>query len=304
MGTLQLQQKRGDEQWNPLSPFNENMQKIEDAFNSLENNSIAVCHATVVDDLIIAITRNNPDGEVLRFFAPTTYKEGMAFKVDGKFATARTVGGNSLPNGAFAVGMWVFCIYENDVLTMYVSDATGGGGSSINKKDIIDLMYPVGHILITMNESDPNVLYEGTTWERFAQGKTLFGYDSEVAYFNELGKEGGQYEKVYEHTHDITGLFAGNNTSSRSMDGGTEAQNVITYNRFESSSTAPSVTLRQPAYGHNFWQNGTTNFGVNTRESAISRVGFADIYGELGEATGSLNTLSPYITTNIWKRTA
>lgn len=61
-----------------------------------------------------------------------------------------------------------------------------------NINQMYDLIFPVGSII--GNESkdfDPNEVYQGTTWVRYAPHRALFGYDATNSDFNEGGKEGG-----------------------------------------------------------------------------------------------------------------
>ena len=44
---------------------------------------------------------------------------------------------------------------------------------------LIDWIYPVGHVMITVNPYyDPNKIFKTHSWIRFAQGKTLVGVES------------------------------------------------------------------------------------------------------------------------------
>lgn len=61
-----------------------------------------------------------------------------------------------------------------------------------------DLIFPVGSII--GNESkdfDPNEVYQGTTWVRYAPHRALFGYDATNSDFNEGGKEGGSRDHYH-----------------------------------------------------------------------------------------------------------
>lgn len=64
-------------------------------------------------------------------------------------------------------------------------------------KSLLDLIYPVGSLYISVNETSPAELFGGK-WERFGQGRTLVGVDTAQTEFNAPGKTGG------EKSHKLT----------------------------------------------------------------------------------------------------
>lgn len=97
------------------------------------------------------------------------------------------------------------------------SDSTGSNGDMYIaleggdfKKDIVDLIYPVGSIYISMNPADPSTLFGGT-WEAFGQGRTLIGAgtgdDGSRSLSFTAGGTGGEYKhtltigEMPSHTH-------------------------------------------------------------------------------------------------------
>ena len=44
-------------------------------------------------------------------------------------------------------------------------------------QEIVDLIYPVGSIYISLNAKNPGTLFNVGAWEQIAQGRTLFGAD-------------------------------------------------------------------------------------------------------------------------------
>lgn len=67
-------------------------------------------------------------------------------------------------------------------------DALEQAGRSIS----FDNVYPVGSIYITTSNVNPGNYFTGTVWERFAQGRTIFGLDEGISDFNQSQKKGGQ----------------------------------------------------------------------------------------------------------------
>ena len=60
---------------------------------------------------------------------------------------------------------------------------------------LIDWIYPVGHVMITVNPYyDPNKIFKTHSWIRFAQGKTLVGVDPSDVDFKTAEKTGGGEE--------------------------------------------------------------------------------------------------------------
>lgn len=74
---------------------------------------------------------------------------------------------------------------------------------------LIDLLLPVGSVRVFVSDINPNNLYRGQTWERFAKGRTLVGVDEGDDDFVE-GKSGGEKEHLLdvtempEHFHPLT----------------------------------------------------------------------------------------------------
>ena len=109
------------------------------------------------------------------------------------------------------------------------SDSTGSNGdmyvaleSGDFKKDIVDLIYPVGSIYITMNSTNPSTLFGGT-WEAFGQGRVLIGAgtgnDGSTSLSFTAGGTGGEYKhalttsEIPSHTHRFRGTTEANNHS-------------------------------------------------------------------------------------------
>ncbi|MDO5597264.1 MAG: hypothetical protein Q4F92_02835, partial [Acidaminococcus sp.] len=63
-------------------------------------------------------------------------------------------------------------------------------------KDLIDILYPVGYIITLTGDQNPNTLWAGTTWERYAAGRVLMGagtyIENGVTYTYTNGATGGE----------------------------------------------------------------------------------------------------------------
>lgn len=77
----------------------------------------------------------------------------------------------------------------------------------IDLSSLWDQIYPVGSIYITVNATNPSVLFGGT-WEQL-KGKFLVGVDSSDTDFETSGKTGGEkthtltVDEMPKHTHNL-----------------------------------------------------------------------------------------------------
>ena len=139
-------------------------------------------------------------------------------------------------------------------------DKIGG----IDKAQLLDLVYPIGSLYMSMNETNPNELFGGT-WERI---KDRFIYANGDA--TASGVTGGSAV----HNHGLGSGFATMNIG----DGGIQYQEK-----------------QVGAWGTNAAMNiGTSYDSYQTKSWGIS----------LGGSTDNGNNIPPYITAYIWKRTA
>ncbi len=148
----------------------------------------------------------------------------------------------------------------------------------VNDKKLIDLIYPVGSIYISVNNVSPQ-LFIGGKWEAFAQGRTLVSVDASQTEFNVVNKTGG------EKAHTLTvgelasheGHMYGNNASSGYANRGGDTNSY-----YMSSSIAGLGAYENRPY---------KKIGNEMVMVGFSRGG--------GEAH---NNLQPYITVYMFKR--
>lgn len=138
------------------------------------------------------------------------------------------------------------------------------------KSAIVDLIYPVGAIYISVVSTSPATLFGGT-WAAFGAGKTLVGLDASDAAFDTVEETGG----AKTHTHALTSATA----QITSASDGIRLKRVskeFTPNRIF-SATSPTDTA----------------FSTSTSVSTA-----------LAGSTDAGSSLQPYIVTYMWKRTA
>ena len=144
-----------------------------------------------------------------------------------------------------------------------INDNEIGAYSTWSSKKIIDAIYPVGSIYMSVNNVNPSELLGGT-WVAWGAGRVPVGVDPTDKAFNTVEKKSG--EKVH----------------------------VLTQ-----SELPPTLNFKTDSIGFQVYGEGTnqgeevgTAFGTNTSLTLINSGG--------GQAH---NNLQPYITCYMWKRT-
>ena len=155
-----------------------------------------------------------------------------------------------------------------------------GESAFLDEKDIVDLIYPVGSIYMSVKSTSPATLFGGT-WVRWGNGRVPVGVDTSQTEFNSVEKIGG--EKTHTITEDEMPThqhFADNNNGEEKLTG-----NVGNMGFSASSDEGASY-----CYTLNWgYRSSRTDTGIKTAAS-----GGSDPH----------NNLQPYITCYIWKRTA
>jgi microcystin-dependent protein len=159
-----------------------------------------------------------------------------------------------------------------------------GGGS-----DVVDLIYPVGSIYMSVNNVNPATLFGGE-WEQI---KDKFLLSSGDVYTN--GVTGGSADAVVvshthsqtNHTHGMAHTHSHNHKAISYATNGGSGSNRRTPNGYGASG-----------------QDGVFNTDTDaTASSKTTTDGAAANIQSAGES-GVGKNLPPYLTVNVWKRTA
>nr|DAU02560.1 MAG TPA: baseplate wedge protein [Caudoviricetes sp.] len=166
-------------------------------------------------------------------------------------------------------------------------------------KDIINIIYPVGSVITLTNDTDPNEIYQGTTWVKMDAGRVLvsagtYTEDGET-YTYTLGDKGGEakhqntIEEMPAHGHAAS-------ISSTSLYG--EYHNSLGTDLSKSSRGIIGIigTSQYRINGDrdSRWPDG---FSVNASHGHTISVNNAG-------GGSKVNNLQPYEVVNYWKRTA
>lgn len=154
-------------------------------------------------------------------------------------------------------------------------------------KDIIDIIYPVGFVITTTGDQNPNQLWAGTTWERYAAGRVLMGAgtytENGVTYTYTNGATGGEVK----HPLSVDEMPAHSHSASSSTDG----NHAHTF--YLAADGNPDNGKKGANTGHA--STGTTSYaGNHSHTITISSMG----------GNGSHENRQPYVVVNFWRRTA
>lgn len=163
-------------------------------------------------------------------------------------------------------------------------------GGSINKQEIINTIYPVGSIYITLNAISPNNLFEGTTWEQI-QDTFLLASSSTVT----ANSTGGNKSLVLTvdnlpaHNHVIGPAATIGETSvshTHTYFGSTESQSINHIHSVSLTTSSKSI-----AHTHTVSKKGNASLSGFMERDSSTEIGFA--YGNYG-----YNNYSSYTTSS------
>lgn len=221
------------------------------------------------------------------------------------------------------------CVYSSDKGNMY---KIGDGVKTWSQLDynfieLIKMLYPVGHILITTDSTNPGTLYPGTTWESWGSGRMPLGIDSSNESYNAPGITGGSYDttlavanlpshthSIDDHKHSLTITKHSHSVSITTSKDGTHDHRTTRI----SGMYAEGAKSGGPVS----WDNNNNLIAATNVDTSDSGAHTHKVSGDTGEAkdtitmantsltaksTGSgtaFSNMPPYITCYMWRRTA
>lgn len=167
--------------------------------------------------------------------------------------------------------------------------------NKVSKSELLDLIYPVGSIYLSVNSVNPKTLFGGT-WAKI-EGRFLLGSSSGYS----LGHTGGEAThtlttmEMPSHTHSFTGEsrttdYEGNH--SHRLGRGAASSDKQTFSQYDNTGHYTLTDSGARTMGH-------TVYAGNHLHT------FTPI-GRNSETGGSYphNNMPPYIVVSIWERTA
>ena len=159
---------------------------------------------------------------------------------------------------------------------------------------LLNLVFPVGSIRMTVSAADESV-FLGGTWVRWGTGRVPVGVNTSDSNFNTVEKAGGASThalaaaELPAHGHSFSGTVTVNAGGSHTHTASAGAYKVGSgsgssyYYMTNNGSTSPQTTDSNGSHSHSASVSGTT--------------------GNTGSG-GAHNNLQPYITCYFWKRVA
>lgn len=183
-----------------------------------------------------------------------------------------------------------------------------------NNSSIVDTIYPVGSIYMSMNDTNPETLFGGT-WEKLAGGRCLVntGYldddGSNESERVELGKYGGYKDtQLVNHDHEFNHQHYLNNDSiiSGSFNGGQHGYLTYVLNSGVSRFKVAPSTASNARYVLGGKSGATSadasGLTFSSYQNQMSHTTTNDS-GGVRDRDNNAN-YQPYIGVNMWKRTA
>ena len=168
-------------------------------------------------------------------------------------------------------------------------------------KDLIDILYPVGTLYTTTGSQNPNSMWAGTTWEKYAAGRVLIGsgsyVENNVTYTYTAGATGGEVkhqltaDEMPAHGHSASCSTAGNHYHGVPWDKTTEAPGVP-YGWYDSNNNHAGMEGIHSDYDNAIAKTSTD--GNHSHNITISSTG----------GNGAHENRMPYQVVNFWRRTA
>ncbi len=156
--------------------------------------------------------------------------------------------------------------------------------ANIKKNIIVDLIYPVGSIYMSVNSTSPADLFGGT-WEAMPAGRVLLAQGtSEWGVEYQAGSTGGEHEhqlsvgELPSHNHNVTVSTSGNH-----------AHTFTFVKEYDAGGTEPGSA----SWRSNQGTKTTEQAGTHTHTVTISNTG----------SNYPHNNLQPYISVYCWRRT-
>lgn len=174
-------------------------------------------------------------------------------------------------------------LFEDDKSKVNLSDALSADTDAIAL--IMNTLYPVGTIYMSVNSANPGSIFGGT-WQAWGSGRVPVGVNTSDTSFNTVEKTGG--EKTHKLTANESGTTAHIHRGSEETD----------YYVMNDSPQARNVGITDGVDGEVYYIDGQSLPEIKFRHRTATGK------AEAKAAASAHNNLQPYITCYMWKRVA
>lgn len=179
---------------------------------------------------------------------------------------------------------------------------------------LIDIIYPVGSIYMSVNSTNPSQLFGGT-WVAWGSGRVPVGINNSDNDFDAPEKVGGEkkhtltIDEMPKHTHTFTGSSAKTNGQSTSTSGEISTNHSHSVLYYSSGTTQ---TQNRNAFNMTIWTNHWNTAGDcilaedsgHTHSYSHTHTLTANGTNDTTGNNQTHNNLQPYIVCYMWKREA
>ena len=164
--------------------------------------------------------------------------------------------------------------------------------------NIMNAVYPVGSIYMSVNNVNPANLFGGT-WVAWGSGRVPVGVNSNDGNFNTVEKTGGAKAISYKPTGSNTG------TAISVAQMPSHQHRVVKWNKGGTGTAQNVGWYDSDASSGSRWQVLSGSDGKQKYDCGTTATGSGQAHTHTFNGTQvTLNTMSPYITCYMWKRTA
>ena len=176
-------------------------------------------------------------------------------------------------------------LYNTNVKTSQTNSDTDVYSCNYVNTQLINIIYPVGSIYMSVNNINPSALFGGT-WTSWGAGKVPVGVDESDTDFNTVEKTGGAKthtltaQELASHNHNGTTDFAGEHAHTF---------NGYAPNRMATGNSDYAFVSNPQSHTDVIDASGTHQHTFTTNNTGGNQ---------------PHNNIQPYITCYMWKRTA
>mgnify|MGYP003275854908 CR=1 FL=1 len=204
-------------------------------------------------------------------------------------------------------GIAIGKVSEKDIFEIGM-DADFRKGISLGGKNLFNCVYPVGSIYMSVNSTNPSILFGGT-WVAWGSGCVPVGIKVNDNNFNTVEKTGGVAVNNLSHTHTV-------NSHAHTTSGHILSTTEIPAHTHSVSLNVSRTDSEVAGYGlgktSSFLNRVLVNGSAGNKLTINSAGGNSShSHGNTGSSApgtdaqlGSVSNLQPYITCYMWKRTA